>query len=69
MPYGDIADQDQHWRYQIITWTNVVLSSIVFCDSHRRPTSQEELNISICEKEFENCTFKIINHIFQRPMS
>ena len=55
-PYGDI-DLGQHWvrywlcawQHQAITWTNVVLSSKMFCDIHFRTISQEMImNLDLC---------------------
>ena len=54
MPYGD-NDLGQHWfrqwlvawRHQAITWTNVYLSSVKFCDKHLWAISIEIPHVSI----------------------
>ena len=69
MPYGGI-NLDQLllceglvvWWHQAITWSNVVLSSVWFCDAHVRPISQEVPKISVHNISLKNIVVKLFPH-------
>ena len=52
------------WRKQVITWTNVDLSSSMgFCGTHQWPFSQEVLKILIGKMSLKNTLVNLLPHL------